>query len=97
MMEAKVLRTINLDTPDVKVSLFASLRFVWNQFVAQSSTITTDATTTDTSGISQLRIIENHPLVPVFGVFQDDPTWADYMQNIEEYRTQINALENSLE
>lgn len=96
MMEAKVLRRINLDTEGIKASLLTNLLLVLNRFT-QGSTITTDATTTDTFGFSQLRIVDNHPLVPVFGVFQDDPTWDRYMQNIEEYRTEINALEDSLE
>ncbi len=37
---------------------------------------------------------EAESIVPVFGVFQDDPTWDRYMQNIEDYRK--HTLEDSL-
>ena len=96
-MEAKVLRRINLDTEGIKASLLTNLRLVVSRFTFQGPTITTDATTTDTSSLSRLKIIENHPLVPVFGVFQDDPTWDDFKRSMEEYSQQVDAFERTIE
>ena len=36
---------------------------------------------------------ENHPLRPTFGVFHDNPTWEEFMENIREYRRQLDAQE----
>lgn len=36
------------------------------------------------------RLRENHPLIPTFGIFKDDPTWDEFMENIREYRREIN-------
>jgi hypothetical protein len=43
------------------------------------------------------RIVENHPLIPVYGRFRNDPTWDRFMQSIEEYSQEIDAIERSAE
>lgn len=59
---------------------------------AQSSTVNTyTARTTD------LKTVENHPLIPVHGRFRNDPTWDRFMQNIEEYSQEVDAIERSKE
>lgn len=42
------------------------------------------------SAISELH--SKNPLVSQ-GVFSDDPTWDNFMQNIEEYSNYVDALE----
>ena len=44
---------------------------------------------------SELRA--NHPLIPLFGRFQDDPTWERFMENIKDYRRAVQELENEVE
>jgi len=38
-------------------------------------------------------IADANPLVSAHGVFRNDPTWDNFMQNIEEYRRYVNSLE----
>lgn len=38
-------------------------------------------------------VVENHPLVPVFGHFKDDLTWDEYQKAILECRRQLNSAE----
>jgi hypothetical protein len=59
---------------------------------ARSSTVNTyTAKTTD------LKTVENHPLIPIHGRFRNDPTWDRFMQNIEEYNQEVDAAERSRE
>src|SRR5215475_9189225 len=95
ILNVKSWKEINITTPDVKASLVASIQLAVRQLTRQSSTITTDATITKTVGTTGLTIVENHPLIPVYGVFQEDPTWGQYMQNIKQYREEIDELVNA--
>ena len=38
--------------------------------------------------------IHNHPLAPLFGSFDDEPLWDEWMDEIRKYREQMNALED---
>jgi hypothetical protein len=35
---------------------------------------------------------KNHPLIPVHGIFKDDPTWDEFMENIRENRRKVDEL-----
>jgi len=37
--------------------------------------------------------IPNHPLAQLFGSFDDEPLWEDWMKAIGEYREEVNALD----
>lgn len=37
------------------------------------------------------------PSIPLHGVFRDDPTWDRFMDNVREYRQQVDAAEKSQE
>lgn len=61
---------------------------------AQSSGVNTF---TAKAGISDFKIIEDHPLIPVYGRFRDDPTWDRFKQSMAEYSQQVDALERTPE
>lgn len=47
----------------------------------------------DTNGEeSAQRLHENHPLRPTFGIFKDDPNWDEFMEDIREYRRQVDEM-----
>lgn len=35
---------------------------------------------------------KNHPLIPVHGIFKDDPTWDEFMENIRENRRKVDEI-----
>lgn len=35
---------------------------------------------------------KDHPLIPVHGIFKDDPTWDEFMENIHENRRKVDEL-----
>lgn len=77
-------------------SLWISLRKVTDKFgiteaPAHVKTQTKNAVNLDGG------IVENHPLIPVYGRFRDDPTWDRFMQNIEDYNAQVDAIERATE
>ena len=37
-----------------------------------------------------LRVIENHPLAPLAGKYNDEPLWDDFLEAIQEYRQRMN-------
>jgi hypothetical protein len=37
---------------------------------------------------------ENHSLRPLMGKYKDDPTWDEFMENIREYRREVNEKWN---
>lgn len=39
-------------------------------------------------------VVENHPLIPIYGHFRDDPNWDSFMASIQEYRRQLNKAED---
>lgn len=38
------------------------------------------------------KLYENHPLRPLMGKYKDDPTWDEFMENIREYRRQVDEM-----
>jgi len=66
------------------------------QIFRQSESVTipvpSSATTSNTASIDPSVLTEVEPFIPVYGRFRDDPTWDEYMQNIEQYRREIDAL-----
>ena len=34
---------------------------------------------------------EHHPLFPLLGKYKDDPTWDEFMENIQDYRRADDA------
>jgi hypothetical protein len=49
------------------------------------------------ASMRKVAVYENHPLIPVYGRFRDDPSWDRYMRNIEEYSQEIDAIERTQE
>jgi hypothetical protein len=47
----------------------------------------------NTANVSERELYEHHPLIPVHGVFRDDPTWDSFMSNVREYRRQVNETD----
>jgi hypothetical protein len=37
-------------------------------------------------------LYENHPLRPLFGKYKDDPTWDEFMENIRQYRKEVDEM-----
>lgn len=54
--------------------------------------VTSESTAIDVR-ISVYPLGENHPLASVFGAFDDEPLWDDWMRAINEYRQEENARE----
>jgi len=53
--------------------------------------------TTSTASVDPSVSAEIEPFIPVYGRFKDDPTWDRFMQNIEEYSQEVDAMERSKE
>ena len=54
--------------------------------------------TVATASIGALRVFpipDDHPLASVFGAFNDEPLWDDWMRAIREYRDEENAKERA--
>lgn len=49
-------------------------------------------TTTTTATIDPAAVKTAEPFIPVYGRFRDDPTWDEYMEHMEQYRREIDAL-----
>ena len=47
----------------------------------------------ETDALHAFLVSETQSLAPVGGVFRDDPTWDNFMRNIEEYSNYVDALE----
>jgi hypothetical protein len=55
--------------------------------------VESDSTAID-ARVSVYPLGENHPLVAVFGAFDDEPFFDDWMKAIQEYREEVNARED---
>ena len=58
---------------------------------ASGATNNTEARNEPSSAISEYRVLPS--VIETKGAFHDDPTWDNFMENIEEYSNYINALE----
>lgn len=65
-----------------------------DRFIGQEPVATVNVTVAGTARASQYRVIENHPLAPLSGMFADDPLWPEYLQAITQVRQEDDALEN---
>jgi hypothetical protein len=48
----------------------------------------------NTANVSEHSLHENHPLIPIYGRFRDDPTWDRFMESIGEHRRQMNESDD---
>lgn len=89
------IKRVNFDIqvtnePDVGTVVLEKLRALFGLRRVDSAARTA-------TSINPYPVHQGHALIPVYGAFSNDPAWNQYMQNIEEYRERINALEGSLE
>lgn len=89
--------TLNKNTFEVNVQAIADrLGGFVVQIFRQSESVTiplpSNVTTAHTASADPSMLMEVEPFIPVYGRFRDDPTWDEYVQHMEQYRREIDAL-----
>lgn len=71
---------------------FGGLIQIFRQSESVNIPLPTNATTAHTASVDPSVLMEVESFIPVQGRFRDDPTWDEYMQNMEQYRREIDAI-----